>query len=158
LPGLHDAGHEQLRDEALIRSAPFDAPGFMQNRIAGPAKCQGLDARSTMNPRRVKSAGRLGVALAALASAAAFANPFPDADLANGKELHDSKRCAACHTEKTSRDEAFIYQRSERKVKSLFDLRRYVSLCNMELKLELFPEDERDVAAFVNERFYKLTK
>jgi mono/diheme cytochrome c family protein len=88
----------------------------------------------------------------------AQADPFADADLANGKAVHDSKRCAACHTEKTGRDEAFIHQRDDRKVRTLFDLRRYVSLCNMELKLELFPEDERDVAAYLNQRFYKLTR
>lgn len=103
----------------------------------------------------------MGALVGILMGAGAFANaanPFPDAELANGAEIHTSKRCAACHTEKTSRDEAFIYLRDDRKVKSLFDLRRYVSLCNMELKLELFPEDERDVAAYLNQRFYKLTK
>ena len=88
----------------------------------------------------------------------ALAQPFPDADLANGKDINNTKRCAACHTEKTTRDEAFIYQRPDRKVKTLYDLRRYVSLCNMELKLELFPEDERDVAAYLNQQFYKLDK
>jgi hypothetical protein len=93
-----------------------------------------------------------------VAGGAARANPFPDADLASGSEIHTGKRCAACHAEKTGRDAAFMYQRADRKVKSLFDLRRYVSLCNMELKLELFPEDERDVAAYLNEQYYKLTK
>lgn len=88
----------------------------------------------------------------------AHADPFPGADLANGKDINYSKRCAACHTEKTTRDEAFIYQRDDRKVKTLYDLRRYVSLCNMELKLELFPEDERDVAAYLNQQFYKLDR
>ena len=78
------------------------------------------------------------------------------ADLANGRDIHYSKRCAACHTEKTSMDEAFIHTRPDRKVKTLYDLRRYVSLCNMELNLALFPEDERDVAAYLNQRFYKL--
>jgi hypothetical protein len=94
----------------------------------------------------------------ALLCASAQANPFPDADLANGRDLHYSKRCAACHTEKTTRDEAFIYQRDDRKVRTLYDLRRYVSLCNMELKLELFPEDERDVAAYLNRQYYRLER
>lgn len=96
----------------------------------------------------------LGLPPAAMADAA----PFPDADLANGREIHYSKRCAACHTEKTTRDEAFIYRRDDRKVRTLYDLRRYVSLCNMELKLELFPEDERDVAAYLNRQYYKLDR
>ncbi len=88
----------------------------------------------------------------------ASAQHFVGADLANGKSIHVEKRCAACHRDKTGRDEAFIYQRDDRKVKTLYDLRRYVSLCNMELRLELFPEDERDVAAFVNEQFYRLSR
>jgi hypothetical protein len=30
-----------------------------------------------------------------------------------------------------------------------------VSLCNAELRLDLFPEDEVDVTAFLNKQFYK---
>lgn len=93
--------------------------------------------------------------LAGFAALPATANPFPDADLANGRKVHYETKCASCHTEKTGRDEGFIYLRDDRKVKSVFDLRRYVSLCNSELRLGLFPEDERDVAAFVNQQWYK---
>lgn len=93
--------------------------------------------------------------LAGLATGAASANPFPDADLANGRKIHVDSKCAACHEEKTGRDAGFIYLRDERKVKSVFDLKRYVSLCNSELRLGLFPEDERDVAAFVNQQWYR---
>ncbi|WP_235823493.1 hypothetical protein [Azohydromonas sediminis] len=94
--------------------------------------------------------------LAAGVGSSAAANPFPDADLANGRKIHFESKCAACHEEKTGRDAGFIYLRDERKVKSIFDLKRYVSLCNSELRLGLFPEDERDVAAFVNQQWYKL--
>lgn len=93
---------------------------------------------------------------AGLAALPAGANPFPDADLANGRKIHFESRCAACHEEKTGRDAGFIYLRDERKVKSIFDLKRYVSLCNSELRLGLFPEDERDVAAYINQQWYKL--
>lgn len=102
--------------------------------------------------------GLVSAGLAWSPGARAGAEPFPGADLANGKELHYSKKCAACHTEKTTRDEAFIYRRDDRKVRTLYDLRRYVSLCNMELKLELFPEDERDVAAYLNQQYYQLER
>ena len=88
--------------------------------------------------------------------AIAEADPFAGADLKNGRELHYSKQCASCHSEKTGRDEGFMYLREDRKVKTLFDLRRFVSLCNMGQHLEMFPEDERDVAAYLNERYYKL--
>lgn len=92
-----------------------------------------------------------GSGLAGVASA----EPFAGADLANGKALHYSKRCASCHTEKTGRDESFIYLRDDRKVKTLFELRRFVSLCNMGQNLQLFPEDERDIAAYLNAQYYK---
>lgn len=99
----------------------------------------------------------LGAALSALSCNAA-AEPFSDADLTNGKEVHETKRCAACHSEETGRDETFIYLRDDRKVKTLFDLRRTVSMCNMQLQLGLFPEDERDVAAYLNHHFCKLKR
>ena len=94
----------------------------------------------------------------ALSIPLAAAQPFPGADLTNGKSIHNEQRCTACHMEKTGREEGFMYQRDDRKVRTLFDLRRNVSLCNMELKLELFPEDERDVAALLNEPFYRLAR
>ncbi|MCU0929189.1 MAG: hypothetical protein MUE62_08425 [Burkholderiaceae bacterium] len=94
--------------------------------------------------------------LAGLATFGTSANPFPDADLANGRKIHVESKCAACHEEKTGRDAGFIYLRDDRKVRTIFDLKRYMSLCNSELRLGLFPEDERDVAAFVNQQWYKL--
>ncbi len=101
---------------------------------------------------------RTALAAAILAASPAQANPFPDADLANGKAINDSKRCAACHTEQTGLNEAGFYQRPDRKVKTLFDLRRQVSLCSSQLSLDLFPDDERDLAAYLNKTFYKLEK
>jgi mono/diheme cytochrome c family protein len=98
----------------------------------------------------------LAIVAGAMSAAATAAPHFPGADLANGRHLHHERKCAACHSEKTGRDEGFIYLRDERKVKTLADLRRYVSLCNSELRLELFPDDERDVAAYLNEQFYRL--
>lgn len=98
------------------------------------------------------------MSLAALPHALAQSPHFPGADLAHGRTLHYERKCASCHTEKTGRDESFMYLRDDRKVRSLADLRRYVSLCNSELRLELFPDDERDVAAFLNQTFYKLDR
>ena len=100
----------------------------------------------------------LACALAALTIPATHANPFAGADLGNGRALHDSKRCAACHIDKTAHDEAGFYQRPDRKVKTLSDLQRQVGLCNSQLRLELFPDDERDIAAYLNTAFYKLDK
>ena len=93
----------------------------------------------------------LVVVFGALFGAPAFAAP----DLANGKVI-DQQKCYACHAKKTGFGNGdMIYTRSDGKVKSLASLRKMVSLCNTELRLDLFPEDEADVTAFLNQQFYK---
>lgn len=77
-------------------------------------------------------------------------------DLANGKNI-DQQKCYACHAKKTGFGNGdMIYTRSDSKVKSIANLNRMVSLCNTELRLDLFPEDETDVVAYLNQQFYKL--
>jgi hypothetical protein len=40
-------------------------------------------------------------------------------------------------------------------VNTLAKLKVMVERCNTELRLDLFPEDEADVAAYLNKQFYK---
>jgi mono/diheme cytochrome c family protein len=90
-------------------------------------------------------------ALSALISAPAFAAP----DLANGKTI-DQQKCYACHAKKTGFGNGdMIYTRSDSKVKSIANLKKMVGICNTELRLDLFPEDEADVVAYLNQQFYK---
>ena len=89
--------------------------------------------------------------LSALIRAPVIAAP----DLANGKAI-DQQKCYACHAKKSGFGNGdMIYTRSDSKVKSLSNLKKMVSLCNTELRLDLFPEDEADVTAFLNQQFYK---
>ena len=91
------------------------------------------------------------IVFSALIGAPAFAAP----DLANGKVI-DQQKCYACHAKKSGFGNGdMIYTRSDSKVKSLSNLKKMVSLCNTELRLDLFPEDEADVTAFLNQQFYK---
>ena len=91
------------------------------------------------------------IGLSALICAPAFAAP----DLANGKTI-DQQKCYACHAKKTGFGNGdMIYTRSDGKVKSIANLKRMVSICNTELRLDLFPEDEADVVAYLNQQFYK---
>ena len=91
------------------------------------------------------------VVLSTLVSAQVFATP----DIANGKSI-DQQKCYACHAKKSGFGNGdMIYTRSDSKVKSSADLKKMVGLCNTELRLDLFPEDEVDVAAFLNQQFYK---
>ncbi|WP_251375077.1 hypothetical protein [Polynucleobacter sp. MWH-UH35A] len=76
-------------------------------------------------------------------------------DLANGKTI-DQQKCYSCHAKKSGFGNGdMIYTRSDSKVKSLANLKKMVALCNTELRLDLFPEDEADVTAFLNQQFYK---
>ena len=77
------------------------------------------------------------------------------ADVNNGKTLHQSK-CYQCHAEKSGLGNGdIIYTRSDRKVKDANRLKAMVSMCNTQLRLDLFPEDEADVVAYLNQQFYK---
>jgi hypothetical protein len=91
------------------------------------------------------------ITLSVLMSAPVSATP----DLANGKTI-DQQKCYACHAKKSGFGNGdMIYTRSDSKVKSLANLKRMVGLCNSELRLDLFPEDEADVVAYLNQQFYK---
>ena len=91
------------------------------------------------------------IVLSALISAPAFAAP----DLANGKTI-DQQKCYGCHAKKSGFGNGdMIYTRSDSKVKSIANLKKMVGICNTELRLDLFPEDEADVVAYLNQQFYK---
>jgi hypothetical protein len=81
------------------------------------------------------------------------ANATPD--VANGKKI-DQQQCYACHAKKSGFGNGdMIYTRSDSRVKNLGNLKSMVARCNTELRLDLFPEDEADVVAFLNKQFYK---
>ncbi len=76
-------------------------------------------------------------------------------NLATGENL-DRQKCYECHSKKVAfGDGDLIYTRSDRKVNTIANLSRMVSLCNSELRLDLFPEDEVDLVLYLNQTFYK---
>ena len=83
------------------------------------------------------------------------ASVFATVNYENGKEI-DQHKCYACHAKKTGFGNGdMIYTRSDSKVNSLAKLKVMVERCNTELRLDLFPEDEADVSAYLNKQFYK---
>ena len=77
------------------------------------------------------------------------------ASASRGKALHADK-CAACHAQRSGLgDGDLLYTRSDRKAKNPKQLDVMVARCNSELRLDLFPEDEADVVAFLTKNFYK---
>jgi hypothetical protein len=76
-------------------------------------------------------------------------------DAAEGRKLVTEKKCETCHQSKTPGDAKAIYLRKDRKVDSLARLKTQVSLCNSQLGLQLFPEDEEHIVAYLNQAYYK---
>lgn len=93
----------------------------------------------------------LGVLPAALAIAA---DPFAAGNAKTGKTLHD-KHCKVCHQSLAGGDGSKIYTRADRRIKSAKTLAGQVSTCNTNSGAGLFPEEETDIAAYLNQQFYK---
>lgn len=79
---------------------------------------------------------------------------FAGADRKAGMTLHQEKNCAACHAQRLGGDGSGIYTRLDRKVTTPSKLLAQVALCNAQLSSAMFPDDERDVAAFLNHNYY----
>lgn len=79
---------------------------------------------------------------------------FAGADRKAGMALHQEKNCAACHAQRLGGDGSSIYTRIDRKVTTPAKLLAQVAMCNTQLSSAMFPDDERDVAAFLNHDYY----
>jgi len=80
------------------------------------------------------------------------------ADVAEGKKLVEEKKCELCHHNKTMGDAKAIYLRKDRRVTTMEKLKAQVAACNSELNLQLFPDDEEHIVAFLNDTYYKFGK
>ena len=89
-----------------------------------------------------------------LAATSTQAAPFANGDVAHGKTLH-AQKCSSCHVAKFGGDGSKIYLRSDRRVNSAHHLAQQVTACNSMLALDLFPEDEAALSAYLNRQFYK---
>ena len=92
-------------------------------------------------------------------AAAFLAALFPLSSLAadpdQGKKLVEEKKCEICHNNKTLGDAKAVYLRKDRKVSSIEKLKAQVAMCNSQLNLQLFPEDEDHIVAYLNQAYYK---
>ena len=80
------------------------------------------------------------------------------ADAAEGRKLVAQHRCETCHHNKTLGDASAIYLRKDRRVTTMEKLVSQVSVCNSELKLQLFPDDEEHIVAYLNDTYYHFPK
>ena len=93
-----------------------------------------------------------------MALALCTSTAFAAGDAAQGRKLVAEKKCEICHNNKTLGDEKAIYLRKDRKVTSLPQLKARVALCNSELNLGLFPEDEEHIVAFLDQTYYRFAR
>lgn len=98
----------------------------------------------------------LALTLPVSASAQAQERLFKGSDIAAGKALHQEHKCSTCHQERHSLNEKDYYTRPDRKVTSQEKLITQINFCSTQLKLSLFPEDELNIAAYLNNAYYKL--
>lgn len=95
------------------------------------------------------------ITVSLFAAAPALANPFAKADAAKGQKLVTESKCNACHVSIVGGDGTGIYTRADRKVKTASALLSQVRTCNTMLGTNWYPEDEENVAAYLNQSYYK---
>ena len=81
------------------------------------------------------------------------AEPFAGGDAQKGKAIAD-KKCMSCHVQMFGGDGSGIYTRADHKVKNVKQLAARISGCNANTNAGLFPEDELNVAAYLNKTYY----
>ncbi len=89
--------------------------------------------------------GMIGVAAAA---------PYDKGDPQKGKLLLD-KSCLSCHAAKFGGDGSSVYTRPNHIVKNPEQLMTRVTGCSVNTGTGWFPEEEADVAAYLNQKYYK---
>jgi len=75
-------------------------------------------------------------------------------DAGAGEAMHE-RDCVACHVRRMGGDGSRMYTRDERRVTTPAQLKAQVAVCNTELGTRYFPEEEDDLAAFLDRRYYK---
>ncbi len=79
---------------------------------------------------------------------------FAKADINAGKTLAN-QHCVSCHASSYGGDGSEIYTREFAKVKSSKGLLAQVRNCNTMIGLKWFEDEELNVAAYLNQNYYK---
>jgi cytochrome c2 len=96
----------------------------------------------------------LALLLALLFGPAVQAAPFAKGNADAGKTLHN-RYCTSCHMGQFGGDGSKIYTRPDRRIRSASSLAQQITTCNANIGNKLFPEDETDIGAYLNQTWYK---
>lgn len=86
-----------------------------------------------------------------------FVTASVNADIENGKELHDSN-CTSCHISIKGGDGSDIYTREDKRIESYPALIKQVNRCRDSLGMAWPKEHVNDVVEYLNSSFYKYNK
>lgn len=89
-----------------------------------------------------------------LATTALASDPWGDADAKAGHEKHQEK-CVACHVRLYGGDGSKMYTREGRVLSTKLDVLQRVAACNSQVRSGWFPDEEAEVAAYLNQQYYK---
>ena len=95
----------------------------------------------------------LFVAVSLLSIPALASEPWGQANPAAG-ESHHEKACVACHIRLYGGDGSKMYTREARLLSTQLDVLQRVATCNSQIKAGWFPEEEAEVAAYLNQTYY----
>ena len=98
------------------------------------------------------------IALISLLNSFAWSEePWGTVDLQAAKPMHD-KACTSCHIRMYGGDGSKMYTREGRVLSDKLELMQRVAACNSQVNSGWFPEDEGNVAAWLNKHYYHFTK
>lgn len=99
----------------------------------------------------------VALTLGGTTSAQADLSNWHTANTAQGKVLHE-KQCTTCHAKMYGGDGSKIYTHDGRQLSDRLELLQRVAACSAQTKAGWFPEEELDVAAFLNQQYYQFKK
>ncbi len=76
------------------------------------------------------------------------------ANVAQGEMHYNQLKCAARHAERMMGSSTAMFTRPDRKVRSAAELLGFTQMCVSWLNHSLFPDEVRDIAAYLNEVYY----
>jgi cytochrome c551/c552 len=91
-----------------------------------------------------------------LASATVQAAPFATGNAETGKKLFEQNQCNSCHIQMVGGDGSGVFTRPEHKVHSAAQLVKQMNFCAGNVGIHLSPQDEQNLGAYLNQRYYKL--
>ncbi|MGO9443611.1 MAG: c-type cytochrome [Thiobacillaceae bacterium] len=89
-----------------------------------------------------------------LGATGAVAYAAGEIDIQRGQALVE-KNCVSCHASMYGGDGSEIYLRPNRMVKNYAQLASRVAVCNANTGVGWFPDEEADVVAYLNQKYYK---